>query len=92
MGGSSREIKQEEIDKGIKPVAICLDGLAVVVNANIPLDNLPLKQIADLFNGSVKNWKDLGGPDAPVVVVNRDEASGTRTAFLELVLQKALQG
>ncbi len=87
LGGSSREIKKEEIDKGVKPIAICLDGLAVIVNGGIPVDNLEVRQIADLFNGTVKNWKELGGPDAPVVVVNRDEASGTRAAFLELVLQ-----
>ncbi len=88
LGGSSRDLSQAEKDKGAVENVIALDGLAVIVNGAIPLADLPRKQIADIFNGTIKNWKEVGGPDAAIVVVNRDEASGSRVAFLELVLQK----
>ncbi|HVO40714.1 MAG TPA: phosphate ABC transporter substrate-binding protein [Spirochaetia bacterium] len=88
LGGSSRELTDEEKGKGLVENVIALDGLAVIANTSIPLADLPRRQIADLFNGTIRNWKEVGGPDKPVVVVTRDEASGTRVAFTELVLQK----
>ncbi|MBN2324682.1 MAG: phosphate ABC transporter substrate-binding protein [Spirochaetes bacterium] len=88
LGGSSRELKDKEIDAGVVPTAIALDGIAVVVNDNVPIDNLSLEQVARIFAGEIRNWKEVSGPDREIVVVNRDEASGTRAAFSELVLEK----
>jgi phosphate transport system substrate-binding protein len=88
LGGSSREIKDSEIAKGVKKTAIALDGIAVVVNDKVLLDNLSLEQVAHIFAGEITNWSEIGGPDAGIVVVNRDEASGTRATFTELVLDK----
>jgi phosphate transport system substrate-binding protein len=90
IGGSSRELKPEELAKGVVPTPIALDGIAVIVNNEVTIESLTLEQVAKIFTGAIKNWRDVGGPNKPIVVVNRDEASGTRVAFLELVLQKAI--
>ena len=75
---------------GAVPNAVALDGIAVIANQNVPIDNLSLEQVAKIFAGQITNWKQVGGMDRKIVVVNRDEASGTRAAFLELVLQKVM--
>jgi phosphate transport system substrate-binding protein len=87
FGGSSRDIKKTEEESGAYGIPIALDGLAVIVNKGVPVDNLDRKTVAAIFTGEINNWKQLGGPDRKIVVVNRDEASGTRGAFLEIVLQ-----
>ncbi len=88
LGGSSRDLTPEEKNKGLVENPIALDGLAIIVNGGIPLADLSCRQIADIFNGSILSWKDVGGPDRPIVVITRDEASGTRVAFTDLVLLK----
>lgn len=85
LGSSSRDLKPEET--GIKPITIAIDGIAVVVNPKNTVADLTLAQIKDIFMGKVTNWKDVGGSDAQIVVVNREEGSGTRGAFDELVLK-----
>ncbi|TVX98026.1 phosphate ABC transporter substrate-binding protein [Cohnella terricola] len=61
---------------------------AAVVNKNVKVDNLTTKQLQDIFSGKVTNWKDVGGSDADIIVVNRAFGSGTRVNFQ----MKALQG
>lgn len=90
LGGASRELKDSEKSAGAMATPIALDGIAVVVNGGVPVDNLSLQQVADIFSGKIRNWSGVGGPNKPIVVVNRDEASGTRAAFLELCLEEAL--
>jgi phosphate transport system substrate-binding protein len=90
LGGSSRELKDKEIEAGAVANAIALDGIAVIANQSVPVDNLSLEQVAKIFSGEIKNWKQVGGQDKPIVVVNRDEASGTRAAFTELVLHPVM--
>jgi phosphate transport system substrate-binding protein len=88
LAGSSRDIKDTEISEGAKPVAIALDGLSAVVNKDINISNVTMEQLAGIFTGEIKNWKDVGGPDLPIEVINRDETSGTYGAFWELVCEK----
>jgi phosphate transport system substrate-binding protein len=87
LAGSSAEFSAEQLKDG-KPVAIALDGLSVVVNKNIKLANITQANLAKIYHGDISNWKDVGGPDSKIVVVNRDESSGTYAAFWELVCQK----
>ncbi|MGA2480316.1 MAG: phosphate ABC transporter substrate-binding protein [Spirochaetia bacterium] len=88
LGGSSRDLTQEEKGAGLIENIIALDGLAIIVNDDVPIADLSRRQTADIFNGSIVNWKQLGGPDQPIVVITRDEASGTRVAMVDLVLTK----
>lgn len=89
IGMSSRDLTQEEIDSGLKPVVIAYDCIAVVVNPSNPVENLTLDQLRDIYAGRINNWKEVGGPDKEIIVVNRDEASGTREAFHKLVMGDA---
>lgn len=88
IGTSSRELKAEEKASGLAETVIAKDGIAVVVNPKNAVADLTLDQIKKIYTGQITNWKDVGGKDAPITVVNRDEASGTRGAFQEIILGK----
>lgn len=88
IGTASRALLPDERNQGLIETPIALDGLSPIVNNTVPFDDLSLSRLAAIFVGEITNWKDLGGPDAEIVVVNRDEASGTAGAFLELVLER----
>ncbi len=85
IGLSSRELKQEEMDQGAVAHVVALDGVAVVVNPKNTAADLTTEQIADIFTGKVTNWSELGGEDAPIAVYGREDGSGTRSAFEEIV-------
>jgi len=90
----SREMKQEELDmaktKGFDPneIKVALDGLAVVVNPANPVSQLTMEQLADIFTGKIKNWKEVGGNDTKIVILSREVNSGTHVYFKEHVLRK----
>ncbi|WP_129596351.1 phosphate ABC transporter substrate-binding protein [Methanohalophilus profundi] len=89
---SSRKMKDSEIkaaeSNGINPVehVIAWDGLTVVVNPDNPVNQLTYDQIKGIYDGSISNWADVGGPDKEIVVINRDSSSGTYGYFQEEVL------
>ena len=82
IGNSSRNLKDEEKAKG---VAENIDGIAVVVDPANTVEDLTKDQLTSIYDGTVTNWKDVGGNDAPIVVVGREAGSGTRGAFEELL-------
>jgi phosphate transport system substrate-binding protein len=90
----SRFMKDEEfkaaVEKGVYPVAtvIAIDGLAVVVHPSCPVQGLTIGQISDIYTGKITNWKELGGPNVPIVLISRDTNSGTYESFEMLVLNK----
>ena len=90
IGMSSRALKQEEFDKfvGIKDITICQDGISVIVHPNSPMKDITIEQVKAIYAGEVTNWKEVGGPDVAITVVTREEGSGTRGAFEEIVLGK----
>lgn len=83
IANSSREMHPEELDlakrKGevIKEVAIAFDMIVPIVHPSNPVSNLTLHQLKAIYEGSVKNWKDVGGKDEVIVVISRDSSSGT---------------
>jgi len=91
---TSRKVTQKEIDlanqKGIKPVefTVALDGLAVVVHPENLVGKLTINELADIFTGEIKNWKELGGKDLPIVILSREVNSGTHVYFKEHVLRQ----
>ena len=84
LGALSREVKDEEKASVAKEYVIAKDGVAVIVNKATNVENLTLDQINKIYTGQIKNWKEVGGNDAPIVVVSREEGSGTRGAFTEI--------
>jgi phosphate transport system substrate-binding protein len=88
IGTSSRDLKPEEASLGLVDTPIAHDAIAVIVNPGNPVDGLTKAQIAAIFEGRIKNWDEVGGPDLEIGIVNRDEASGTREAFSKIVLDK----
>jgi phosphate transport system substrate-binding protein len=84
FGCSSRDLKTEE-QAGLKTVTFAYDGIALIVNPANTVKNLTKDQLTKIFTGEITNWSEVGGADAPIVVVSREDGSGTRTAIEELL-------
>lgn len=91
---ASRKIRAREIEACIKAFGkrpteykVALDGLSVYVNAGNPINELTLEQLELIFTGKIKNWKEVGGPDAPITLYSRENSSGTYEFFKEHVLK-----
>ena len=82
IGMSSRKLKDEEAAK-VKATVLAYDGVAVITNTGNSVKELTIGQIRDIFTGKITNWSEVGGSNAPIVVVSREAGSGTRTAFEE---------
>lgn len=87
IGTCSRSLTQEEAGK-FNEIVIARDGLAVVVHPDNPVNELSTEQVNGLFSGRIKSWKEVGGEEAPVRLVTREEGSGTREAFQHLIMGK----
>lgn len=85
IGMSSRDLKQEEIDSGIEQLVIAYDGIVVVAHPSNQVKDLTMEQVNAIFTGEVTNWKEVGGKDMEIVVVSREDGSGSRDAFQEIV-------
>jgi len=88
IGMSSRNITASEMAKypDLKPVAICVDGIAFIVHPSNSVSSLTLNQARDIFTGNITNWADVGGKNAHINVINREAGSGTRDGVVSLVL------
>ena len=86
IGMSSRALLPEE--KDLLAVTIARDAIAVIVNPKNPINELSLTQVVQVFSGKVRNWKELGGHSHPIVLVTREEGSGTRESFQKFVMKK----
>lgn len=85
IGNSSRALKDEELSAGLIENIVAIDGIAIIANKNVAVADVSSEQLAKIYKGEIKNWKELGGKDAPIVVVGRESGSGTRGAFEELL-------
>ena len=83
IGLSSRKLKDGET--GVTATTIALDGIAIIVNNANPVQDLTIDQIAKIATGEITNWKDVGGEDAPIVLIGREAGSGTRDGFESIV-------
>jgi phosphate transport system substrate-binding protein len=86
IGMSSRELKKDE--KDLFEIVVARDGLAIIVHPSNPVRGAKLAEIKQIFAGDLRNWSLLGGADRAITVVTREEGSGTRGAFQELVMGK----
>jgi phosphate transport system substrate-binding protein len=90
---SSRDLTPIEFDDlrktgNLDKVRIAYDGVAIVVHQNSVIRKIYLKQVSDIFSGTVKNWKELGGADLPIQVVIRNDKSGTQDYFEKHILKQ----
>ena len=81
IGAVSRVVREEELNQGLQAIHIAWDAIAVIVHPSHCDQNLTSQQVARIFKKEITNWSEAGGPDAGIVVVTRDPASGTREAF-----------
>ena len=84
LGMSSRDLKDEET-KEVDGTQIAIDGIAVITNTANKVTDLTSEQVKDIFTGKITNWKEVGGEDAQIVVVSREEGSGTREGFQDIL-------
>ena len=85
IGNSSRSLKDEEKAAGVVENVVAIDGIAVCVDPVNEVADLTKEQLTNIYNGTITNWKEVGGADEPIIVIGREAGSGTRGAFEELV-------
>jgi phosphate transport system substrate-binding protein len=89
IGNASRNVKDSEFEtfSDLQVFTIAFDGIAIVTNPDLELPSLSIEQVKAIFAGEIINFSDVGGPDEEIVIVSREEGSGTRAAFEELVME-----
>ncbi|MBN1875990.1 MAG: substrate-binding domain-containing protein [Anaerolineae bacterium] len=92
VGMTSRDVKDVEANryKSLQTFSIAYDGIAIIVNPALNIHDLTVNQVRDIFSGAIDNWKKVGGPDAPIVVISREAGSGTLEGFQKWVMSKDL--
>lgn len=94
IADSSRFIKDKEVKLAVEngrypvPFAVAYDCIVPVVHPSNSVENITMEQLKDIYMGKVRNWKEIGGPDRPVVVISRDTSSGTYEVWHTKVLKK----
>ncbi len=81
IGLSSRALKDDEKSQGLVETTLALDGIAIIVNNDNPVEDLSLDDIAKIYTGEITNWSEVGGNDAEIVLIGREAGSGTRDGF-----------
>jgi phosphate transport system substrate-binding protein len=88
IGAASRELKSSE--PALVTHLLARDGIAVITNSGNSISGLTKAQVKDIYAGNITNWNEVGGPDQNIIVISREEGSGTRSAFEELVMSGVL--
>lgn len=95
IANSSRPIRSSELEMarkaGVYPqeFIVGIDAIAPIVHPSNPVQNLTIDQLSQIYQGRIRNWKEVGGENRPIVIVSRDSSSGTYESWSELVLKKA---
>ena len=87
IGLSSRDLKDDE-KQTLEGTVVAIDGIAIIVNPANKITNLTVDKIGKIYTGEITNWKDVGGDDAPIVLIGREAASGTRDGFESITKTK----
>lgn len=82
IGMSSRPLKSEEKSAGLRAHSIAKDGIGIILHAGNPVKALDRNQIVGIYTGTIRNWREVGGIDAPITVVNKAEGRATLELFL----------
>ena len=89
IGMSSRDLKKSEAD--LHPFPVARDGVAVILNNQNPVRELSKDQVCAIYRGEIRNWREVGGADAPITVVNKAEGRSTLEVFLHFFELKSEQ-
>lgn len=92
IGASSRELTEEEKAEGLTETQFAYDGIAIAVHPSNEVKDITTEQLQKIYSGEITNWKELGGKDAEIYVISREESSGTRSAFEELIKLEETDG
>ena len=85
IGNASRNLKDGELEAGAVENIVAIDGIAVIVDKDNTVTDLSSEDLGKIYKGEVTNWSELGGSDESIVVIGRENGSGTRSAFEELL-------
>lgn len=88
IGTSSRNLRVSE--RGLKIILIAVDGIAVIVHRDNPVDDLSIDEVRGIFSERITNWVELGGEDKTIIPVTREEGSGTRGSFEDMIMGDAV--
>jgi phosphate transport system substrate-binding protein len=94
IANASRAMKENEIADArandVEPVehVVAIDALAIILHPDNPVSQLTITQLADMYTGRITNWAEVGGNDAPIVLLSRETNSGTHVYFLEEVVRQ----
>ena len=94
IANASRPMKESEIEEaqanGIEPVehVVAIDALAIILHPDNPVSELTIQELSDIYTGRIENWKEVGGNDAPIILLSRETNSGTHVYFLEEVVRR----
>ncbi len=94
IANSSREIKPNEIERSklkgitVEEIAVAYDMIVPIVHLSNPVTNLTMDQLKAIYEGSIKNWSEVGGPNEKIIVLSRDTSSGTHEYWYEHVMGK----
>jgi len=98
IAAMSRFMRHDEYNKAVAagrmpvPFTICLDSVCLIVHPSNPVRSLSKEQVKKIYTGEITNWRELGGPNIPIIAISRDTSSGTYEVFYELALDKEKMG
>ena len=92
IGNASREVKDSELETypDLEIFTVARDGIAIAVHPSVDVEEVTMDQVRQIFAGEITNWSEIGGSDQEIFVVAREEGSGTRDAFVEIVMGDSL--
>ncbi len=81
IGLSSRKLKKDEIESGLKGTILAYDGIVIIVNPANSVSDLSLENVAKIYTGKITNWSEVGGNNGEIILIGREAGSGTRDGF-----------
>lgn len=91
IGTVSRELAPDEAELDLEYIKLADDGLVMAVHPSVTIDNLSSEQVSSIYRGEHSNWNELGGPDLPIVILDRNEDESAKIILREYVLGPDLQ-
>ncbi|WP_102400598.1 phosphate ABC transporter substrate-binding protein [Haloimpatiens massiliensis] len=84
---AEKKLDDKNLAKELVDHKVCAIGFAMVVSKDVNIKTLTKEQISDIFSGKISNWKQLGGEDKQINIINRGKSSGTRATFVDTIME-----